>query len=92
MIFILFGMNNSTNKSANNRTNKSANNRSKKGDELKKDIVDSLKQSEIPLSTSDLSFKLKKAWHTIDRACLMLQIENKVQGFKVGKMNLWRAV
>ena len=58
---------------------------------LKKRIVDELKNSKNPLSTSDLSSKLGKAWHTIDRDCLMLQIEGKVEGFKVGKMNLWRA-
>jgi len=57
---------------------------------LKKDIIKAIKDSPIPLSTSDLSFKLKKAWHTIDRACLMLQIAGKLIGFKVGKMNLWR--
>ena len=57
---------------------------------LKKQIVYELKNSKNPLSTSDLSSKLGKAWHTIDRDCLMLQIEGKVEGFKVGKMNLWR--
>lgn len=62
----------------------------RKNKELKKKIVIEIKNSKIPLSTSDLSFKLKKAWHTIDRACLMLQIDGEVVGFKVGKMNLWR--
>jgi len=57
---------------------------------LKEDIVKILKSTDKPLSTSDLSNKIGKAWHTIDRACLMLQIEGKVDGFKIGKMNLWR--
>ena len=57
---------------------------------LKKNIIDELKKAVNPISTSDLSSKLGKAWHTIDRNCLMLQIEGKVEGFKVGKMNLWR--
>ncbi len=67
---------------------KSANVRKK--ETLQKDILNLLKKSKIPLSTSDLSYKLSKSWHTIDRACLMLQIDNKVEGFKAGKMNLWR--
>jgi hypothetical protein len=53
-------------------------------------IIFYLKESKNPLSTSDLAGKLDKAWHTIDRGCLMLQIEGKLEGFKVGKMNLWR--
>ena len=57
---------------------------------VKVDILKELKASENPLSTSDLSSSLKKAWHTIDRACLMLQIDDKIIGFRVGKMNLWR--
>jgi hypothetical protein len=56
----------------------------------KEEIICELKSSENPLSTSDLALRLKKAWHTIDRACLMLMIEHKIDGFKAGKMNLWR--
>ena len=62
----------------------------RKKEDLKEKIIDLLKNSENPLSTSDLVVKFGKAWHTIDRTCLMLQIDGKVQGFKVGKMNLWR--
>lgn len=62
----------------------------RKKEKLKENIVELLKNSENPLSTSDLTNKLDKAWHTIDRTCLMLQIEGKLDGFKVGKMNLWR--
>lgn len=58
--------------------------------DIKKEILKELKTTDKPLSTSDLVASLKKAWHTIDRACLMLQIDEKVDGFKIGKMNLWR--
>lgn len=59
--------------------------------EVEKGIVFELKNSsDRPLSTSDLSAKLDRAWHTIERACLMLQIAGRVDGFRVGKMNLWR--
>ncbi len=65
---------------------KGANNRT----DIKAEVIKELRNSENPLSTSDLALKLGKAWHTIDRACLMLKIENKLDGFRVGKMNLWR--
>lgn len=61
-----------------------------KKDKLKEEIIKILKDAENPLSTSDLANYLNKAWHTIDRACLMLQIDDRANGFKVGKMNLWR--
>lgn len=62
----------------------------RKKEELKEKIILALKTSENPLSTSDLTSQLGKAWHTIDRACLMLQIDGKIDGFKIGKMNIWR--
>lgn len=76
----------------NNNTKKGANNGTvvRKKDKLKEDIIKLIKSSENPLSTSDLTLALNKAWHTIDRTCLMLQIDDKIVGFKVGKMNLWR--
>jgi biotin operon repressor len=60
--------------------------------DLKKKILSLLKNSENPLSTSDISSKLETSWHTIERNCLMLQISGNVVGFRVGKMNLWRII
>lgn len=62
----------------------------RKKEVLKEEIIRILKKSEHPISTSDLVVQLRKSWHTIDRTCLMLQIDGKVDGFKIGKMNLWR--
>lgn len=62
----------------------------RKEEELKARIVGLLRNSRNPMSTSDLSSKLNKAWHTIDRTCLKLQIDGKLDGFKVGRMNLWK--
>ena len=62
----------------------------RKNEQLKKEIENYVKKAERPLSTSDLTILTKKAWHTIDRTCLKLQIEGKIDGFKIGKMNLWR--
>jgi len=62
----------------------------KKEDDLKKLILKLLKDSEQPLSTQDISLKLKKPWHSIQTRCLMLQIENLINGFRVGRINLWQ--
>lgn len=59
---------------------------------VKEDILKILGESDKPVSTSDLAEKLGKAWHTIDRACLMLQFEKKIEGFRIGRMNLWRVL
>lgn len=70
-----------------------ANNRKKidiKKERLKTSILKNLQNTDSLLSTSDLSHSLDKAWHTIDRACLMLQIDGKIEGIKIGRMNLWR--
>ncbi len=42
-----------------------------------------------PVSTRELSEKLKVAWHTADRYCLKLQLEKKVGCFTVGKATAW---
>lgn len=64
----------------------------RKKEDLKENILHIVKKNSNPVSTSDLVLQVGKAWHTIDRACLMLQIEGKLVGFKVGKMNLWRSL
>lgn len=69
-------------------TNKSASVRKK--EDLAVGILSELNKSTNPISTSDLCVRLDKAWHTIDRACLILQLDGKVDGFKIGNMNLWR--
>ena len=52
-------------------------------------ILKVIKESENPVSTTDIASKLNKSWHTIDRYCLKLQLAGEIYGFRVGKMNLW---
>jgi hypothetical protein len=85
-------MNNGTKKSINSNTDNNTIKSSvvRKKDKLLENITKEIANSANPLSTSDLTVRLDKAWHTIDRACLMLQIQGKLEGFRVGKMNLWK--
>lgn len=62
----------------------------KKKDELKDGVLKLLKKAGRPISTQDISLGLKKPWHSIQTRCLMLQVDGKVNGFRVGRMNLWQ--
>ena len=64
-----------------NRSNISASIRSK--------ILKLITESENPVSTREIGLKINRAWHTIMTHCLKLQLEGKINGFKVGNMNLW---
>ena len=67
----------STSKSMNNRQN------------IFDSILITIKETKNPISTTDISKKINKSWHTVDRHCLKLQLLDKIHGFKVGNMNLW---
>ena len=61
-----------------------------KEDSLKKEILNLLSRAVQPVSTQDICNELSKPWHSIQTRCLRLQIENKVLGFRVGRINLWQ--
>lgn len=62
----------------------------KKEDALKQEILKVIDKNKAPISTQDISLKLEKPWHSVQTRCLMLQVENKIFGFRVGRMNLWQ--
>ncbi|MBL7160606.1 MAG: hypothetical protein ISS93_02005 [Candidatus Aenigmarchaeota archaeon] len=57
---------------------------------IDKEILKVLKQSSQPVSTREISLKTKRAWHTIDRHCLKLQIHGKVSGLRISNINVWQ--
>ena len=63
---------------------------SKKEDALKQEILKLISKNKIPITTQDISLKLEKPWHSVQTRCLMLQVENKIIGFRVGRINLWQ--
>ena len=64
----------------------------KKEDILKRNILLLLSSQKNPISTQDISRGLKKPWHSIQTRCLKLQIEGEVEGFRIGRINLWQIV
>jgi hypothetical protein len=68
-------------------------NRKKEGKQkatLEEDILHLLEASSSPLATQDIANRLQRPWHSIQTRCLMLQIKQKVMGFRVGRINLWQ--
>jgi repressor of nif and glnA expression len=65
-------------------------NRIKKEDKLKLSIIEILNNSVNPVSTQEIASQLEKPWHSIQTRCLRLQIEGKINGFRVGRINLWQ--
>lgn len=62
----------------------------KEEDTLRKNILKIVQKNNTPISTQDISIKLEKPWHSIQTRCLRLQVDNKITGFRVGRINLWQ--
>jgi hypothetical protein len=62
----------------------------KKEDVLEVEIVKSLSISINPKSTQEIADETNHPWHSIQTRCLRLQLNNKVIGFRVGRINLWQ--
>jgi repressor of nif and glnA expression len=62
----------------------------KKEDRVRKDILGVLSKSLNPISTQEIADKISRPWHSIQTRCLKLQLEGKINGFRVGRMNLWQ--
>lgn len=62
----------------------------KKEDVLEVQIVKSLLNSINPKSTQEIADEIQKPWHSIQTRCLKLQLNQKVIGFRVGRINLWQ--
>ena len=52
-------------------------------------ILASLRSSKNPLSTRDLSLKIRREWHAVQTHCLKLQLKGKLIGYTVTNMNVW---
>lgn len=59
------------------------------GEEIEKKILDIVNNSDKPVSTREICLKIGRAWHSVNTHCLKLQLAGKIDGFKVGNMNIW---
>lgn len=70
--------------------NSAINRKNKKEDRVTNDILVVLSKSLNPISTQEIADKISRPWHSIQTRCLKLQLEGKINGFRVGRMNLWQ--
>ncbi|MBS3130904.1 hypothetical protein J4212_00570 [Candidatus Woesearchaeota archaeon] len=68
-----------------------ANNRSGIRASIRSKIIEIVENSDKPVSTLELASGIRRAWHSVNTQCLKLQLEGKINGFRVGNMNLWTA-
>lgn len=52
-------------------------------------ILKFIAESEKPVTTREISGKLKIAWHTADRHCLKLKMRLLIDCFTIGKSTAW---
>jgi DNA-binding Lrp family transcriptional regulator len=52
-------------------------------------ILDLLNSEPRPISTRELAIKAKLSWHTVINHCLRLQIKGRLDGYKIGNINVW---
>jgi len=60
-----------------------------KWEKIDREILDILSKSEHPVSTREIAMRTNRAWHSINNHCLRLQLKGKIDGFRIGKMNVW---
>lgn len=56
---------------------------------IDRDILKVLESSKRPVSTRDICLKIRRAWHSVQTHCLMLQIKGKLVGYKISNINVW---
>jgi DNA-binding Lrp family transcriptional regulator len=61
----------------------------KRGASIDSKILSVLNKEAHPISTRDLGIKAKLSWHTVINHCLRLQMANKLDGYKIGNLNVW---
>jgi DNA-binding Lrp family transcriptional regulator len=61
----------------------------KRGESIDIKILDILKKQPHPISTREISINTKLSWHTVINHCLRLQMAGKVDGYKIGNLNVW---
>lgn len=54
------------------------------------DILKLLRSVENPISTREIALKIGRAWNSVDRHCLKLQLDGKIEGIRMSNINFWR--
>jgi len=60
-----------------------------RGKEIDDRIIACLKRKGRPVSTLDIAKETGVSWHPVRFHCLQLKTEGRIDGFRVGHMDLW---
>lgn len=63
--------------------------KAKLGKKIELDILKVLQESKIPVSTRDIGIKIGRAWHSVQNHCMKLQLEGKINGYRISNLNVW---
>ncbi len=61
-----------------------------RGKEIDEIILKFLRKSKRPVSTRDIALGIGVSWHPVRFHCFQLQTADRIDGFRVGNMNLWK--
>jgi len=61
----------------------------KRGINIDVKIIDFIKKQIHPISTREIAITLNLSWHTAINHCLRLQLSKKIEGYKIGNINVW---
>jgi len=61
----------------------------KRADRIDKNILEYMADQKMA-STREIALAVELAWHTANTHCLKLQIAGKLEGIKIGNMNVWK--
>jgi len=63
--------------------------KAKLGKKIESDILKVLQSSSKPISTRDIALKISRAWHSVQGHCFRLQLDGKINGYKISNLNVW---
>jgi len=61
----------------------------RRAEKIDRDILKVLTSSKRPVSTRDLCLKIGRAWHSVMNHCLRLQLNGKINGYRISNINVW---
>ena len=66
--------------------------KAKLGRKIEADILRVLSQADKPISTREIAQQIGRAWHSVQGHCLRLQLDGKINGYRISNLNVWEKV
>ncbi len=63
--------------------------KAKLGRKIESDIIGVLSKADRPISTREVAVQIGRAWHSVQGHCLRLQLQGKINGYRISNLNVW---